>query len=176
MGRGGIDVTPSDEREAPAPPSHLQSMVDGQGNLESLKREINSTATNDSDPKRLPRETGEDIGMGSPVPLSKEAVGIITRLRNMKVSSQHRCLFHKFRIGYDGRMKMRIGVDGETLSFALKVNSSLAKSLSSRLLHRIEGREGAEQKLSPQPRKPLYETRLLCRKLYPQDHRQTHLR
>lgn len=34
--------------------------------------------------KRLPRETGEDIGMGSPVPLSSEAVGVITRLRNMK--------------------------------------------------------------------------------------------
>jgi len=36
-------------------------------------------------PKLLPRETGEDIGMGSPVPLSKEAVEVITRLRNMKV-------------------------------------------------------------------------------------------
>lgn len=36
--------------------------------------------------KMLPRETGEDIGMGSPVPLSGEAVGIITRLRNMKVA------------------------------------------------------------------------------------------
>lgn len=36
--------------------------------------------------KLLPRETGHDIGMGSPVPLSSEAVGIIMRLRNMKVS------------------------------------------------------------------------------------------
>ena len=35
--------------------------------------------------KLLPRETGHDIGMGSPVPLSAEAVRIITRLRNMKV-------------------------------------------------------------------------------------------
>lgn len=35
-------------------------------------------------PKLLPRETGEDIGMGSPVPLSKEAVEVITRLRGMK--------------------------------------------------------------------------------------------
>lgn len=35
--------------------------------------------------KLLPRETGRDIGMGSPVPLSAEAVQIITRLRNMKV-------------------------------------------------------------------------------------------
>jgi len=35
--------------------------------------------------KLLPRETGRDIGMGSPVPLSAEAVQIITRLRNTKV-------------------------------------------------------------------------------------------
>ena len=34
--------------------------------------------------KLLPRETGHDIGMGSPVPLSAEAVGVITRLRNQK--------------------------------------------------------------------------------------------
>ena len=33
----------------------------------------------------LPRESGHDIGMGSPVPLSDEAVGVITRLRNQKV-------------------------------------------------------------------------------------------
>lgn len=34
--------------------------------------------------KLLPRETGHDIGMGSPVPLSAEAVDVITKLRNMK--------------------------------------------------------------------------------------------
>ena len=33
----------------------------------------------------LPRETGHDIGMGSPVPLSKEAVDVIKRLRDQKV-------------------------------------------------------------------------------------------
>jgi len=38
-----------------------------------------------SRPQPLPRETGKDIGMGSPVLLSAEAVGVITRLRNMKV-------------------------------------------------------------------------------------------
>ena len=38
-----------------------------------------------SSPQPLPRETGKDIGMGSPVPLSAEAVDVITRLRNMKV-------------------------------------------------------------------------------------------
>jgi hypothetical protein len=36
--------------------------------------------------KLLPRETGHDIGAASPVPLSAEAVQIITRLRNMKVT------------------------------------------------------------------------------------------
>lgn len=33
---------------------------------------------------RLPREEGTDIGISSPVPLSDEAVGIISKLRNMK--------------------------------------------------------------------------------------------
>ncbi|KAF9529751.1 tRNA-pseudouridine synthase [Crepidotus variabilis] len=84
VGKGGIEVTPSEEREAPAPPEHLQEMVDGQGNPELLKPIGNGEVSIDSDTKRLPRETGEDIGMGSPVPLSKEAVGVITRLRNMK--------------------------------------------------------------------------------------------
>lgn len=37
-------------------------------------------------PKILPRETGHDIGLGSPVPLSSEAVGVITQLRNQRVS------------------------------------------------------------------------------------------
>lgn len=40
-------------------------------------------------PKLLPRETGHDIGMGSPVPLSAEAVRVITNLRNMKVTAHH---------------------------------------------------------------------------------------
>ncbi|KAJ3861695.1 pseudouridine synthase [Lentinula novae-zelandiae] len=71
MGKGGIDTIPSDERTAPAPPPHLANIQD---NPESLLPRT----------KLLPRETGEDIGMGSPVPLSSEAVGVITRLRNMK--------------------------------------------------------------------------------------------
>lgn len=88
MGKGGIDVTPSTEREAPAPPSHLQALVDTQGSPETLG--LPTDASNPvSSVKKLPRETGEDIGMGSPVPLSSEAVGVITRLRNMKVS---RCI------------------------------------------------------------------------------------
>ncbi|EED82536.1 predicted protein, partial [Postia placenta Mad-698-R] len=63
LGEGGIDLTPSEERSP---------KVDGQ------------TTTKVARPKLLPRETGHDIGMGSPVPLSAEMVGIITKLRNMK--------------------------------------------------------------------------------------------
>lgn len=48
----------------------------------SLSAPYSSTVT--PNPKTLPRETGEDIGIASPVPLTREAIGIITRLRNMK--------------------------------------------------------------------------------------------
>ena len=87
VGKGGIDISPSNEREAPIPPSHLQAEVEDRGSPESLSTPTNYVTAAPSAPKRLPRETGEDIGMGSPVPLSKEAVGVITRLRNMKVCS-----------------------------------------------------------------------------------------
>ncbi|THV06660.1 pseudouridine synthase [Dendrothele bispora CBS 962.96] len=85
MGKGGIDTTPSDERSAPKPPEHLADSTS-----ESLNRlnlvEASETPETELQPskKLLPRETGEDIGMGSPVPLSSEAVEVITRLRNMK--------------------------------------------------------------------------------------------
>ncbi|EAU91801.1 tRNA-pseudouridine synthase [Coprinopsis cinerea okayama7 len=85
-GKGGIDTTPSNERSAPAPPPHLQALTECVGSPESLSKDA-SPANGDSAaprPKLLPRETGDDIGMGSPVPLSAEAVGVITRLRNMK--------------------------------------------------------------------------------------------
>lgn len=119
LGDGGIDLTPSEERAAPAPPEQLG--FDPSQNPESLSRyhtpnglngniqgpSSESTLQTDrldanveesggnpkvdeqttikvARPKLLPRETGHDIGMGSPVPLSAEMVGIITRLRNMK--------------------------------------------------------------------------------------------
>lgn len=95
LGKGGIDLTPSEERSAPQAPEHFQ--FDAATNPESLHKgeaaaAASSSATEPSreaatGPKLLPRETGHDIGMGSPVPLSAEAVGIITRLRNMKVSA-----------------------------------------------------------------------------------------
>lgn len=43
-------------------------------------KELNSTP----DRPLLPRETGEDVGYASPVPLSAEAVKVIVALRNMK--------------------------------------------------------------------------------------------
>ncbi|KAF5357738.1 hypothetical protein D9757_011955 [Collybiopsis confluens] len=101
IGKGGIDIIPSDDRSAPAPPAHLAENVYGNGNPESLagagakkkatdaghttlttSPELDTSTTTTA--KLLPRETGEDIGMGSPVPLSSEAVGVITRLRNQK--------------------------------------------------------------------------------------------
>jgi hypothetical protein len=49
-------------------------------------QDADSTSTPTPTPHRklLPRETGHDIGSASPVPLSLEAVGIITRLRSLK--------------------------------------------------------------------------------------------
>ncbi|KIL68702.1 hypothetical protein M378DRAFT_99146 [Amanita muscaria Koide BX008] len=85
LGAGGIDLVPSDERSAPAPPPHLQSITNADDSPESLsKAPGTSYGEVPLERKLLPRETGEDIGMGSPVPLSSEAVGIITRLRNQK--------------------------------------------------------------------------------------------
>ena len=78
-------MSPSTDREAPAPPPHLQALTEAQGSPEALGNNANLTSGEIVN-KRLPRETGEDIGMGSPVPLSSEAVGVITRLRNMKVN------------------------------------------------------------------------------------------
>ncbi|CCM01282.1 uncharacterized protein FIBRA_03331 [Fibroporia radiculosa] len=111
LGKGGLDLTPSEERAAPAPPDHV-SLAES-SNPELLSRTpafaqaVSSSSPNPCDdkpevdgprvchtveqteqssdpPKLLPRETGHDIGMGSPVPLSADMVGVITRLRNMK--------------------------------------------------------------------------------------------
>ncbi|KAF8525795.1 pseudouridine synthase [Hysterangium stoloniferum] len=69
IGRGGVDTTPSEDR---APPIAPDIFNDEESTVETTARKL------------LPRETGKDIGMGSPVPLSEELVGVITRLRNMK--------------------------------------------------------------------------------------------
>ncbi|KAG8220523.1 pseudouridine synthase [Butyriboletus roseoflavus] len=94
LGKNGIDVIPSSDRFAPAAPEHLKNddspeslatggaCIDPKSNSSGNKDENNEAYTQQK--KLLPRETGHDIGMGSPVPLSAEAVQIITRLRNMK--------------------------------------------------------------------------------------------
>ncbi|KAI0789631.1 pseudouridine synthase [Abortiporus biennis] len=86
LGKGGVDINPSDERTAPVIPAQFQTSH----NPESLADKPTTNECQDDTqsssfkPKLLPRETGHDIGMGSPVPLSAEAVGVISRLRNMK--------------------------------------------------------------------------------------------
>ena len=111
-------MTPSTDRDVPAPPPHLQALTEAQGSPETLGNTASSTSVN----KRLPRETGEDIGMGSPVPLSSEAVGIITRLRNMKVNPLFSLYLGTcFLTFLKYRTRTRTGVDGGTLSFGLKV-------------------------------------------------------
>ena len=88
LGKGGIDTTPSDERAAPVVPAHLVGTNTADlTHTNQIAPPTTGTATTTSS-QPLPRETGKDIGMGSPVPLSAEAVGIITRLRNMKVGTR----------------------------------------------------------------------------------------
>ncbi|KAF8266331.1 pseudouridine synthase [Lactarius quietus] len=84
LGKGGVDTTPSDDRAPPVAPVHLL----GTDTADSARVAPESSPGPETpvvpSPQLLPRETGKDIGMGSPVPLSAEAVGVITRLRNMK--------------------------------------------------------------------------------------------
>ncbi|KAI0343606.1 pseudouridine synthase [Trametopsis cervina] len=102
-GKGGIDTIPSEERAAPEAPPQFQ-FANPEENPESISSSGKPSMTTDvpagtngtsSDvagleiqvepaKKPMPRETGHDIGMGSPVPLSAEAVKVITQLRNMK--------------------------------------------------------------------------------------------
>ncbi|KAF8591069.1 pseudouridine synthase [Ramaria rubella] len=105
MGRGGLDVTPSDKRAPPIAPVAFQEHLSPQLTIGSPLASVVSTpdlnismdvitdnppndlvptSPGNPPPKLLPRESGHDIGMGSPVPLSAEAVGVITKLRNMK--------------------------------------------------------------------------------------------
>ncbi|KIP03608.1 hypothetical protein PHLGIDRAFT_31741 [Phlebiopsis gigantea 11061_1 CR5-6] len=84
LGKGGVDIVPSDERAAPAPPPDFD-FAEGD-NPESLAIQ-SAAASGDASAdgrKLLPRETGHDIGMGSPVPLSNQVVQVITNLRNQK--------------------------------------------------------------------------------------------
>jgi tRNA pseudouridine32 synthase len=101
VGRGGLDVTPSDERAPPEFPDALRdhsgthTPIGGPYTTSTVEAStsnpdvdagstVDNLVTPPSPLKLLPRESGLDVGMGSPVPLSAEAVGVITRLRNMK--------------------------------------------------------------------------------------------
>ncbi|KZT36523.1 pseudouridine synthase [Sistotremastrum suecicum HHB10207 ss-3] len=106
VGKGGLSSVPSDLRAPPVPPAQLrrsspppdsEPTAREKDEPDTLPVELSSETPqpiSHSDdrtteeatprPKLLPRETGEDIGMGSPVPLSSEAVEVITKLRNMK--------------------------------------------------------------------------------------------
>jgi hypothetical protein len=102
LGKGGIDSTPSDDRAPPVVPAHLvgTDTADPARVAAASHPEAGTSVV----PSRqlLPRETGKDIGMGSPVPLSAEAVGVITRLRNMKVPAIEFPLRHDgFLFGID---------------------------------------------------------------------------
>jgi tRNA pseudouridine synthase 9 len=108
MGKGGIDLTPSAERRPPTPPPHLRpeeivasetaspvttppvytnNTYVGKTNImppNAVHTEAVSALNSEPTRTLLPRETGEDVGFASPVPLSAEAVTIIMALRNMK--------------------------------------------------------------------------------------------
>ena len=66
---------------------NIDSAVDSDTNTDANTgaRESSGSNQNSVAKRLLPRETGHDIGMGSPVPLSKEAVDVIRKLRNQKV-------------------------------------------------------------------------------------------
>jgi RluA family pseudouridine synthase len=84
LGKGGIDTTPSDDRAPPVAPAHLLGTDTADSTRVAPESHPGAETSIAASSQLLPRETGKDIGMGSPVPLSAEAVGVITRLRNMK--------------------------------------------------------------------------------------------
>ncbi|GJJ08255.1 hypothetical protein Clacol_002465 [Clathrus columnatus] len=83
LGRGGVDIVPSEDR---APPTAPDILLDDPQTTQTEESPVLITQEQITEIKRklLPRETGQDIGMGSPVPLSSELVNVITRLRKMK--------------------------------------------------------------------------------------------
>ncbi|KAH9044132.1 hypothetical protein EDB84DRAFT_1576401 [Lactarius hengduanensis] len=83
-GKGGIDTTPSDDRAPPVAPAHLVGTDTADSTRVAPQSDPGAGTSVLPSLQLLPRETGIYIGMGSPVPLSAEAVGVITRLRNMK--------------------------------------------------------------------------------------------
>ncbi|KIY51459.1 pseudouridine synthase [Fistulina hepatica ATCC 64428] len=85
LGKGGLDTTPNNERQAPTPPEHVKDFTIANGSPETRLLNENGERTQ----KLMPRETGDDIGLGSPVALSSEAMAIIRGLRNLKDEDQN---------------------------------------------------------------------------------------
>src|SRR5437867_41671 len=84
-GRGGLDLTPSKIRSPPVPPPvYAKASIPAMETLSTPDATSKDGVTPPVGRRLLPREDGTDVGMSSPVPLSAEAVGIITKLRNMK--------------------------------------------------------------------------------------------
>ncbi|KAH8994581.1 hypothetical protein EDB92DRAFT_1850051 [Lactarius akahatsu] len=81
---GGIDTRPSDDCAPPVAPAHLVGTDTADSTRVPPRSDPGAGTSVLPSSQLLPRETGKDIGMGSPVPLSAEAMGVITRLRNMK--------------------------------------------------------------------------------------------
>ena len=127
-------MTPSDERSAPLPPSELPASSDRLTRSEAVSQ-VNGG-------KLLPRETGHDIGMGSPVPLSTETVEVITRLRNLKVWGIRRRIFlTRKRSQPFFRTKAKTGAVGGMSSSRPKVYWRRGTSRLKPPLHRIDGNE-----------------------------------
>jgi len=144
LGKGGIDTTPSEERSAPSPPPHLKADTEASGNPESLSKTTEHGEQLSATPptKLLPRETGQDIGMGSPVPLSSEAVGVIRRLRNMKVASS----LHSYHLSHwECRMKTKTGAVGGMSFSVRKVLLTRTVWKSGHRHHQIGRKEGDTQ-------------------------------
>ncbi|KAH9163785.1 pseudouridine synthase [Lactarius sanguifluus] len=88
LGKGGIGTTPSDDRAPPVAPAHLVGTDTADSTRVAPESDPGTGTSVHPSPQLLPRETGKDIGMGSPVPLSAETVGVITRLCDMKQQQQ----------------------------------------------------------------------------------------
>ncbi|KDQ11979.1 hypothetical protein BOTBODRAFT_113538 [Botryobasidium botryosum FD-172 SS1] len=86
-GKGGLSIIPSSLRSPPVAPPMFPQATQSRPKTVSAVTQSSSIVDQSPDPSArilLPRETGEDIGISSPVPLSAEAVDVITKLRNMK--------------------------------------------------------------------------------------------
>jgi hypothetical protein len=78
---------PSQASDIVTPPLLTNNEFVGKTNImppNTFHREAVDILNGETERVLLPRETGEDIGFASPIPLSAEAVKIIMALRNMK--------------------------------------------------------------------------------------------